>query len=273
MHTFFLCLFLVLGCKPEEVSPVITPANTNASSISELDPDRNPPQPAPADTIFEVAHDYPDDIEIDSETPETIKYLALGDSYTIGQSVPEDERWPVQLAAKINEESDEVQVSDPFIIATTGWTTANLSDGMDALMIDTAQFDLVSLLIGVNNQYQGLSLDAYEVEYEVLLERAIALAGGNAGRVFVVSIPDYGYTPFGEPNQETISAELAEFNAACQSITEEHGVAHYNITPISQQWPDVPDLVAPDNLHPSGTQYGLWVESFWQLVAEQMNNN
>lgn len=273
MHTFFLCLFLFLGCKPEEVSPVITSSNSNASSISELPPNRNPPQPVPVDTIFEVIHDYPDGDEIDPETPETIKYLALGDSYTIGQSVPQDERWPVQLAAKINEESDEVHVSDPFIIATTGWTTANLGDGMDALMIDTAQFDLVSLLIGVNNQYQGLQLDAYEEEYEVLLERAIALVGGDAGRVFVVSIPDYGYTPFGESNQETISAELAAFNTACQTITQEYGVAYYNITPISQQWPDVPDLVAPDNLHPSGTQYELWVESFWTEVLELMTNN
>ena len=252
MTSLFLCLFFLLGCQPEEVSSSTPETDTTATVIpsSALSPATAP-----------------------SDNPQVIKYLALGDSYTIGQSVPEEGRWPVQLAAKINEHTDECHLSDPFIIATTGWTTANLSDAMDNMMIDTAQFDLVSLLIGVNNQYQGLSLDAYEVEYEALLDRAIALAGGNPERVFVVSIPDYGYTPFGEPNQASISAELAQFNAACQTITEDHGVAHYNITPISQQWPDTPNLVASDNLHPSDVQYGMWVDSFWEDVFFQITNN
>jgi acyl-CoA thioesterase-1 len=122
-------------------------------------------------------------------------------------------------------------------------------------------------LIGVNNQYQGLPVEAYGPEFSALLERAIALAAGDAGRVFVVSIPDYGYTPFGVNNQSTISAELAQFNDTCRTRTLARGVAHFNITPISQEWPDTPGLVAADGLHPSGEQYGRWVASFADEVA------
>jgi len=197
-----------------------------------------------------------------------VRYLALGDSYTVGESVAEAERWPNQLVdslrVRIGAHHD---VLDASIVATTGWTTANLDAGMDAAQVDTAEWDLVSLLIGVNNQYQGLSIEAYAVEFSALLERAIALAGGDADRVFVVSIPDYGYTPFGVNNQSTISAELAQFNDTCQARTLERGVAHFDITPISQEWPETPGLVAADGLHPSGVQYGRWVASFADEVA------
>lgn len=197
-----------------------------------------------------------------------VRYLALGDSYTIGESVLESERWPNQLVdslrARLGEDHD---VLDATIVATTGWTTANLDAGMDAAQVDTAEWDLVSLLIGVNNQYQGLSVEAYGPEFSALLERAIVLAGGDAGRVFVVSIPDYGYTPFGVNNQSTISAELVQFNDTCRARTLARGVAHYDITPISQEWPNTPGLVAADGLHPSGEQYGRWVASFALEVA------
>lgn len=205
-------------------------------------------------------------------TKDTLTYLALGDSYTIGESVRVESRWPVQLASMINTKDSDYHIVDPMIIAETGWTTSNLSNAMDNLKIDTTEFDLVSLLIGVNNQFQGLSLEKYKEEYEVLLDRAIALTGGNPSHVFVLSIPDYGYTPYGSTNQMGISQELMLFNEACRSITLSKGVSHCNITPISQQWPAIDKLIASDNLHPSGFQYQLWVESFFeQVISNELN--
>ena len=253
--TSLLFALIFFGCQPEQIDPIQIPGKQD---------------PIAADST--VAHLLTSEDTLDELPPDSLSYLALGDSYTIGQSVPVEERWPVQLAAKLNEETP-LRVKDPKIVAVTGWTTTNLSNGMDAAEVDTMEWDVVSLLIGVNNQYQGLPLPDYEDEYTELLERAINLVGGDINKVFVVSIPDYGYTPFGVNNQTVISAELANFNASCQSITESYGVAHYNITPISQQWPDVPDLVAPDNLHPSGYQYTLWVDSFWESVKQQLTSN
>ena len=196
------------------------------------------------------------------------RYLALGDSYTIGESVPEAERWPNQLVDSLRARNAATVWNDAAIVATTGWTTANLSNGMDAAQVDTATWDLVSLLIGVNNQYQGLPVDDYANEFSALLDRAVSLTGGRSDRVFVVSIPDYGYTPFGASNQSSISAALQTFNDTCLARTQAAGIAHFNITPISQQHPDTPGLVAPDGLHPSGLQYSLWVESFVEGVQE-----
>lgn len=199
----------------------------------------------------------------------TLRYLALGDSYTIGESVDVNERWPFQLAETLSARLDSVTFAEPDLIATTGWTTSELDSAMDLKNIDTARYDLVSLLIGVNNQYRGLPVEEYAPEYRELLERAINIAG-NPDRVFVVSIPDYGFTPFGANNQEEISSELFYFNDTCRAITEEMGVAHYNITPISQQWPEMQDWVAPDGLHPSGAQYTAWVQHFADSVAMQL---
>lgn len=221
------------------------------------------------DTLESALTEFESSVFTENEV-DTLRYLALGDSYTIGQSVDPSLRWPVQLRNILNENATEFVVEYPDIIAQTGWTTTNLSNAMDAAGVDNMQYDVVSLLIGVNNQYQGLSLSQYETEYTALLERAINIAGGDPSNVFVVSIPDYGYTPFGEPNQASISADLALFNASCQTITEAANVAWYNITPISQQWPAIENLIAPDNLHPSGYQYELWVDSFWENLADQL---
>lgn len=200
-----------------------------------------------------------------------LRYLALGDSYTIGESVADGARWPQQLVDSLNRRHQDGPVLSPAtIVASTGWTTADLDEGMDASQVDTSTWDLVSLLIGVNNQYQGLSLAAYDDEFSALLERAISLTGGRPERVFVVSIPDYGYTPFGQPNQEAISSDLAVFNATCLARTQALGVAHMDITPISQQWPNLAGLVATDGLHPSTLQYALWVEHFVEEVAVQI---
>ncbi|GAB1446274.1 SGNH/GDSL hydrolase family protein [Flammeovirgaceae bacterium] len=189
---------------------------------------------------------------------EPLRYLALGDSYTIGESVAENERWPVQLAKALSESG--TPVGTPKIIAVTGWRTDNLRNGIEIAQIKE-KYDLVSLLIGVNNQYQGKPADAsYATEYEGLLKMAIQLAGGDKSSVFVVSIPDYGFTPYGKPKQEKISKELDEFNAINKRITESYGVTYINITDISRGGLDDPELVAGDGLHPSGKQYTLWAE-------------
>src|SRR5688572_9071044 len=131
-----------------------------------------------------------------------LTYLALGDSYTIGESVAEQERWPVQLIARLKAKGKTYDT--PKIIATTGWRTDDLSNAIWKEELKPG-YDLVSLLIGVNNQYQGKSVEAYKPEFDELLRTAISLAGGDRRRVFVVSIPDYGYTPFGKPKQAAIT--------------------------------------------------------------------
>lgn len=185
------------------------------------------------------------------------KYLALGDSYTIGESVAEDERWPVQLSQSLSKK--EKAIGKPTIIATTGWRTDNLKDAIVKAQLKN-EYDLVSLLIGVNNQYQGKSAEQYAIEFEDLLKISIRLAKGKKEKVFVVSIPDYGYTPFGRPKQTEISKALDQFNEINKRITEAAGITYINITDISRKGLEQPDLVAGDGLHPSGKMYSLWVE-------------
>ena len=197
-----------------------------------------------------------------AQTP--LRYLALGDSYTIGEAVAEAERWPVQLVKRWRDAGRAV--ADPRIIATTGWRTDNLKAAMTAANL-VNDWDIVSLLIGVNNQYQGKPADQYAVEFEGLLNDAIRLAGGRKDRVFVVSIPDYGYTPFGQPKQEAITRALNEFNAINERITRAHGVTYVHITDISREGLDKPELVATDKLHPSGAMYTRWTDRiFAQFV-------
>src|SRR6201995_3736007 len=150
-----------------------------------------------------------------SQSP--IKYLALGDSYTIGESVTEAERWPVQLAEALRKKGRNIEA--PKIIATTGWRTDNLGNAINIANLKP-EYGLVSLLIGVNNQYQGKPIDQFRKEFEELLNISIRLAQGKKENVFVVSIPDYGYTPFGKANQKTISKELDDYNEISKVITE-----------------------------------------------------
>lgn len=189
------------------------------------------------------------------------KFLALGDSYTIGESVPESERWPIQLADSLR--SRGVEVENPHIIATTGWRTDDLRKAMDRDQLNN-DYHLVSLLIGVNNQYQGKPSDAYGVEFEGLLKEAIRLAGNRKDHVFVVSIPDYGFTPFGKARQQLITPAINEFNAINEGITRKLGVKYFDITDISRKGLAQPDLVASDDLHPSGKMYSLWVHRIVQ---------
>lgn len=192
---------------------------------------------------------------------EPLRFLALGDSYTIGQSVPENERWPVQLANVL--QSQSIATEEVRIIAQTGWRTDNLKNAIVNANLKS-DYNLVSLLIGVNNQYQGGSISTYSTEFEELLQTAIELAGNNKSNVMVVSIPDYAYTPFGN-GSATISRQIDQFNAVNKNITDRYGVTYHNITPISRRGLAEPNLVASDGLHPSGGQYALWVN---QIAAE-----
>ncbi|GAB4338800.1 MAG: hypothetical protein OHK0038_17660 [Flammeovirgaceae bacterium] len=202
------------------------------------------------------------------QVQEPLRYLALGDSYTIGESVSPNERWSAQLLDSLRVKG--IREASLRIIATTGWRTDDLMNAIQRANI-TEQYNLVSLLIGVNNQYQGKSIDAYKVEFEQLLKKAIELADGKKENVFVVSIPDYAYTPFGQqrPNPEQISSQLDAFNAVNKAITEKYGIIYFDITPISRQGLSNPSLVASDALHPSAKMYTEWVKLM--LPAFQVN--
>jgi lysophospholipase L1-like esterase len=188
---------------------------------------------------------------------DNIKFLALGDSYTIGESVTTNERWPVQLMDSLSARG--LDYVESKILATTGWRTDNLAEAIRHAKIKT-EYTLVSLLIGVNNLYQGKSVESYKPEFEALLDMAIKIAGGRKSRVFVVSIPDYGYTPFGKKDQPAISKGIDEYNAVNESIARKMNVKYYNITDISRRGLAEPDLVAFDGLHPSGKMYSEWIK-------------
>jgi lysophospholipase L1-like esterase len=188
----------------------------------------------------------------------TLRFLALGDSYTIGESVAEDQRWPVQLAKRLREAGFDV--ADPEIIAQTGWRTDDLDRAISTA--NTAgPFALVSLLIGVNNQYQGRTAQAYEPEFAALLQRAIGFAGGDASRVIVLSIPDWGATPYGRSSDPaSVARQIDAFNAINRASSEKAGARYIDVTPVSRLAPQQPDLVAGDGLHPSEKMYAEWVK-------------
>ncbi|RNC79963.1 MAG: SGNH/GDSL hydrolase family protein [Balneola sp.] len=195
-----------------------------------------------------------------------VRYLALGDSYTIGESVPEPERWPNQLADSLRVAG--LFVEEVSIIARTGWTTAELQQGIEEEE-PLSEYDLVSLLIGVNNQYRGYDLNIYRKEFKELLQQAIGFARGNKEKVFVVSIPNYGVTPFGQSRgEERIRQELLIYDAIADSIASTFDIPFVNISPISEWAKDDPSLIAEDELHPSGEMYSLWVKEMIPTVRE-----
>ena len=188
-----------------------------------------------------------------------LRYLALGDSYTIGEGVAPDGRWPMQLARALREEG--LPLADPRVIATTGWTTDELSAAIDAAE-PLGTFDLVSLLIGVNNQYRGRSVDAYRDEFDALLARATGFANGRADRVLVLSIPDWGVTPFAIQSGRDrirIADELDACNAAARDACAARGIAFVDITPASRALGGAPEMLADDGLHPSAAMYVEWM--------------
>lgn len=186
------------------------------------------------------------------------RFLALGDSYTIGESVMENERWPIQLSDSLNTYGYSIISTD--IIATTGWTTAELMSGIASVNPDSS-YQLVSLLIGVNNQYRGYDFEIYEEELVELVDHAIALADNDISRVFMVSIPNYGVTPFGQSRgEDRIRQELQQYDAYANQIANQYGIPFFNITPISEKAKDDESYIANDRLHPSGKMYTEWVE-------------
>ena len=190
-----------------------------------------------------------------SLSPE-VKMLALGDSYTIGESVEVAGRWPHQFIDQLR--AMGLEGAYPDYIATTGWTTRNLIQGINT-MLDTAKtYNLVSILIGVNNQYQGASIDLYEPDLRKIIDLALGVVNQDPSRVLILSIPDYAYTPFGG-GSEAISREIDAYNAIKRKVADEYGITFVNITPVSREGLDNPLLVASDGLHPSELQYARWV--------------
>lgn len=202
-----------------------------------------------------------------SEEKKTYTYLALGDSYTIGESVCSDCNYPKQLTDSLNKTLKEK--TSVKIIAKTGWTTTDLLSAI-AAENPSKDYDLVTLLIGVNNQYQGKSFSLYEEEFPKLLDLAIDFAKGETDKVIVLSIPDYVFTPFGQKSQkaEKITSELKKYNAFAEKISKEKGVRFENITPITQKGLDNPELVASDGLHPSEVAYKKFVEMMFESVLK-----
>jgi len=200
------------------------------------------------------------------DTSVVIRYLALGDSYTIGEGVPSEGAYPNQLAKALS--ALDITVEETKIIARTGWTTDELK--ADILKRELSNdWNLVSLLIGVNNQFRGRSQVQFKVEFEELLAMAIEFAGGDTSRVFVLSIPDYGVTPFGQNNNTTgrISREIDEFNNIKKEVCSSYQVDYYDITEISRMAADDPSLLAADRLHPSASMYALWVDKVLEDIA------
>ena len=195
--------------------------------------------------------------------PAEVRILALGDSYTIGEGVAEADRWPVRLAVMLRARG--LNVAAPRIIARTGWTTDELSAGIDAARPDST-YDVVTLLIGVNNQYRGRSEEEYRAQFRALLERAIAFAGRRAARVVVVSIPDWGVTPFAAGrDRSAIARAIDRFNAVNREETSRAGAQYADVTPVSRRAAGDASLSAGDGLHPSATMYAAWLDIIFPI--------
>ena len=203
-------------------------------------------------------------LAVGADASEPMNYLALGDSYTIGEGVAADARWPMQLAAMLR--AQDLAMSAPQIIAQTGWTTDELSAAMDAAQADGTlkhRYGFVSLLIGVNNQYRGRDVDNYRGEFSALLDRAILLVHGRSDRVLVLSIPDWGVTPFGQASgrdRAVVARELDQYNAAAKAVCARRQVAFVDITPVSRELGDKPGMFVDDGLHPSRAMYAEWTK-------------
>ncbi|GAA5003312.1 SGNH/GDSL hydrolase family protein [Pseudoluteimonas lycopersici] len=199
-----------------------------------------------------------------------LTYLALGDSYTIGEGVPEADRWPVRLAALLRDEG--IDLWPPRIIAQTGWTTDELSTAMDAAE-PLDEWDFISLLIGVNNQYRGRPIDDYREQFSALLERLVGYAHSFPHGVIVLSIPDWGVTPFARDSGRDlaqIAAELDAYNRAAREICASLGVAFVDITGISREGGGEPDMLVSDGLHPSAAMYARWAQAALPVAREML---
>jgi len=216
--------------------------------------------------VLTIAHacgreGFPEETAVETEV---LSFLALGDSYTIGEGVDSTARWPVALARALR--ASHVPIRDPVVVARTGWTTQELAAGIDEAYV-SGTYDLVSLLIGVNNQYRGRELEEYRAQLAELLDRAVGFAGGEPARVLVLSIPDWGVTPFAQGrDRERIAAEIDAFNEVKRQETEAVGARYLDVTGMSREAAERPELLAQDGLHPSRAMYELWVDSLLPMV-------
>jgi len=194
------------------------------------------------------------------------KYLALGDSYTAGERIEASQRYPQLLVNALNNNGSHF--SDPVVIAQAGWTTYDLQQAIDRHKPKENTYDLVSLLIGVNNEFQGRSVEEFEMQFRNLVRSAIAFAAGDQHKVIVLSIPDYGYTPYGEKDQPGISQRIDLFNKKIRQISATEGVHYFDITGISRKGLQDKALIAKDGLHPSGKMYQLFVDEILEQVLQ-----
>lgn len=192
-----------------------------------------------------------------------LKYLALGDSYTIGEGIPFEHSYPKQIVNEIS------LIDSVRVIAKTGWTTDELIDTLDNVSLP--KYDIISLLIGVNNQFRGYSIENYVKEFENLLVRAINYSK-NKSKVFVLSIPDYGVTPFGKSRgKEKIYNEINTYNDISRSISEKYNIMYFNITDISREAESDTTLLADDKLHPSKKMYEMWIDKIKYQLIDSLN--
>ncbi|HSF55045.1 MAG TPA: SGNH/GDSL hydrolase family protein [Algoriphagus sp.] len=191
-----------------------------------------------------------------------LTYLALGDSYTIGEGVPEKDRYPVQLVQQLNQ-GGKYSFEKPQIIAKTGWTVDELDAGINASHTDEQGYDLVTLLIGVNNQYRGRPVIDFEKDFEAMLQRAIDFARGNKNHVVVLSIPDWGITPFAvgrNTDKAKVAQEIDAYNASKKKICDKYRIAFIDITEDYRAIGAQPEMVVEDQLHPSELVYKRWTD-------------
>ncbi|MEO8768880.1 MAG: SGNH/GDSL hydrolase family protein [Ferruginibacter sp.] len=194
-------------------------------------------------------------------------YLALGDSYTIGEQVLLADSFPYQTIQLLRRNNKKFAFNAPEIIAKTGWTTDELSAAIEQTSF-LPKYEFVSLLIGVNNQYRGRPVENYKEEYEVLLQKAIQFAGNNNKRVFVLSIPDWGITPFAAQRDiNSIASEIDAYNSACKLITENFHCHYIDITASLRADGKQTDFIASDGLHPSGKEYAKWATKLSEAVS------
>jgi len=196
-------------------------------------------------------------------------YLALGDSYTIGEGVPVYESFPYQVVQLLRKNGLMFQA--PEIIAKTGWTTDELLSTLSTTRL-LPSYDFVSLLIGVNNQYRGRSLDEYRQQFETLLKKAVRLSANNPSRVIVLSIPDWGVTPYAaQRDRDKIAEEIDDFNLINKSIVLQHQTHYIDITPGSKEAATNSSLIAADGLHPSATEYTRWAKLLFHKMQNELS--
>lgn len=222
------------------------------------------------DSVMEYDADPTNDETTTSTDSKTFKILSLGDSYTIGESVCETCRFPEQLKEQLISNSNPSDAFELTVIARTGWTTTNLINAMESRTL-YENFDLVTLLIGVNNQYQKKPFSIYEREFPQLVNMATTQAKGAKSNIIVLSIPDYAYTPFGNGN-ETISSDIETYNNFAKNYCESNDITFINITDITRLGLLNPELVASDGLHPSKIAYSLFVERLLPFAIKKLRD-